>query len=147
MNALSQPKAVKPAKFSRESDAKHCRFKPRISKASRAMVEESEDPDAFIYKVPPLSLREGRCCTLLLSWSSLTTGLAVPPCAARCRRKQSNLLTHATLSDVEPKKRTTRVWTRRSAQGVMFLSHTLKFTPKRRNVNVAICSTVPRSHG
>lgn len=51
MNNLANPKVVPKTKFSREADKKNCKFKPRISAKSRGMIQTSDDPNAFIYRM------------------------------------------------------------------------------------------------
>ena len=51
MNDLSKPKQLPSAAFAKVEDKKNCRFKPKISRKSRALIKHNDDPDAFIYRV------------------------------------------------------------------------------------------------
>lgn len=51
MNALSKPKKLPKAQFVKEEDLKNCKFKPKISRKSRQMINHDEDPDSFVYRM------------------------------------------------------------------------------------------------
>lgn len=75
MNDLSKPKKLPAAEFSKVEDKRNCRFKPKISRKSRAMIKHNDDPDAFIYRVCAPT-------TGVVQWHGASTGVAAPVAAA-----------------------------------------------------------------